>query len=609
VCVTVVGLADNRRGSGQRSLVRVSEQEVAVTRPDAALARALDELASLVDARDTAAVEELRRRLTGQVLRVLVVGEAKRGKSTLVNALLGRPVLPMGVVPLTAVTTVVTYGDHEHAEVAFTGGRRERVDLEEVGAYVTERGNPDNTRGVDAVTVYVDAPLLAGGVELVDTPGTGSVLEHQTVEANAALDAMDAAIFVLTVDPPVSSSERAWLREVRDQAVRVFCVLNKADYLTDADLMEALRFTHDVVTGELGDDVDVWPVSARAALEGAGQTSVTDERWRAFADVFTRYLGTEAGRDLTVSIATRGAVLARAAADEASATLAALSLSERDLDERVEQFRARLEAIDASRFEASALADATFRKLLGDTAEQAQQLAKTAAPGVVAAVAEHLDGLDGPLGDVEAAALAYAAERIREVVDTWRTRRTDELADELGRLDAQLRQRVEEHVRAVRDAAAALFPLSLPSLPPAGELVEPRRFRYAFGPDVGQTEALAAAVRTHLPGRAGRSRVSRYLRDRTLVLLDRQIGRARADFTERLRETQRQLRRAVDERFDTGAGRIAAAVQTAAARRRDTRADTAALRDAAERRQATAEALAATFDQLIQLPPMESATA
>ena len=580
-----------------------------MTRPDAALARALDELAALVDARDTATVEELRRRLAGQVLRVLVVGEAKRGKSTLVNALLGRPVLPMGVVPLTAVTTVVTFGEHEHAEVAFVDGRRERIAIEDLAAYVTERGNPDNTRGVRSVTVYVDAALLAGGVELVDTPGTGSVLEHQTTEATAALEAMDAAIFVLTVDPPVSASERAWLREVRDQAVRVFAVLNKADYLIDADLAEALRFTHDVVTGELGDDVNVWPVSARTALEASAQARPADERWGAFADVFTRYLNTEAGRDLTASLATRGAVLARAEADEASATLAALSLSERELDTRLEQFRARLAAIDASRFEASAVADATFRKLLDETAEQAQQLAKMAGPGITAAVTEHMESLDGPLRDVEEAALRYAADRIREVVDTWRTQRTDELGDELGRLDAQLRQRVEEHVRAVRDAAASLFPLSLPPLPPAGELVEARRFRYAFAPDVGQTEALAAAVRTHLPGRAGRTRVSRYVRDRTLVLLDRQLGRVRADFTERLRETQRQLRRAVEDRFDMGAGRIAAAVETAATRRRDTREDAAALRAAAERRRGTAAALATTFDQLTQLPPMENATA
>lgn len=65
---------------------------------------------------------------------------------------------------------------------------------------VTERGNPGNRRGLASVIVVVDAPVLARGVELVDTPGTGSVYAHNTAEAEAALDTMDAAVFALTAD-------------------------------------------------------------------------------------------------------------------------------------------------------------------------------------------------------------------------------------------------------------------------------------------------------------------------------------------------------------------------------------------------------------------------
>jgi GTPase Era involved in 16S rRNA processing len=56
---------------------------------------------------------------------VLVAGEAKRGKSTLVNALIGRAVLPAGVTPLTALATTVTYGADEQVTAVFpAGGRR-----------------------------------------------------------------------------------------------------------------------------------------------------------------------------------------------------------------------------------------------------------------------------------------------------------------------------------------------------------------------------------------------------------------------------------------------------------------------------------------------------
>ncbi len=73
---------------------------------------------------------------------------------------------------------------------------------------VTERRNPGNRRNLTSVTVLLDVPVLARGVELVDTPGIGSVYAHNTTAAETALEEMDAAVFVLTADPPVSASER-----------------------------------------------------------------------------------------------------------------------------------------------------------------------------------------------------------------------------------------------------------------------------------------------------------------------------------------------------------------------------------------------------------------
>ena len=186
--------------------------------PDLLLS-ALAELAALGSDDDRATLEELRGRLAGQRLRVLVAGEAKRGKSTLVNALLGRPVLPMGVTPLTALATTVRHGQDEGATAVFRGGRAANFPLSAIDDLVTERGNPGNRRGLASVTVVVDVPVLAQGAELVDTPGTGSVYAHYTAAAEAALETMDAAVFVLTADPPVSASERELMARVAGLSV------------------------------------------------------------------------------------------------------------------------------------------------------------------------------------------------------------------------------------------------------------------------------------------------------------------------------------------------------------------------------------------------------
>jgi ribosome biogenesis GTPase A len=155
------------------------------------LASALNELAALGTEADREQLAALLDRLDAARLRVLMVGEAKRGKSTLVNALLGREVLPSGVTPLTSVTTTVRYGDDERAEVRFLDGHEEKHPLAALPDLVTERGNPRNRRGIAAVTVYLAASLLAGGVELVDTPGTGSVFDWGTEAAHEALRSIE----------------------------------------------------------------------------------------------------------------------------------------------------------------------------------------------------------------------------------------------------------------------------------------------------------------------------------------------------------------------------------------------------------------------------------
>src|SRR5580698_7017046 len=106
------------------------------------LVDALNELAALGTARDREQLAALLDRLDAARLRVLVVGEAKRGKSTLINALLGREVLPSGVTPLTAVPTTVTHGTGEAVQVAFAGGRTAHRPLSALAEFGTERGNP-----------------------------------------------------------------------------------------------------------------------------------------------------------------------------------------------------------------------------------------------------------------------------------------------------------------------------------------------------------------------------------------------------------------------------------------------------------------------------------
>jgi len=535
-----------------------------------ALSPLLAQLRTLVPAGDVAAVDELVRRLDGRALRVLVAGEAKRGKSTLVNALLGRDLPPTGVVPLTAVTTTVRYGPAEQLTVGFADGTTRRFPIECLPGLVTEQGNPANARGVAEVTLTTPAALLAGGAELVDTPGVGSVHAHNTAEATATLNRMDAAILVLSADPPISASERALLRRLRSQAVRVFCVLNKTDRLTAAELAEAAAFTRTVLAAEFGADTDtdgdgdagvvLYPLSARPAPDGRREAGFT-----AFAVAFTDYLATAGPADLGRSVAGRGGRLARALGETQQATLATLALSAQDLDSRLNSFNQTLAEVGSRRIETAAMAAAAFDRLQADTDRQAADLSHESAGQLQedGATRQSAAGA-GPAGDVETEALGVVASSIRRTVDEWLAARGAELDAELAALDERLSGQVTGQVAAVRDIAARLFTLDLPALGPAARLAPSRPFSYAFTPDPGQFDAMAAVLRRRLPGRWGRRQRARYLSEQSALLLDKHVGRARAAFQAQLSETRRQFTSELDRRFADGAGRIAEAVSAAA---------------------------------------------
>lgn len=208
----------------------------------------------------------LQSKLESYAFNLVILGEFKRGKSTLVNALLGANVLPTGVIPLTSITTVILYGENPHISVLFLDGRRDGLEITELSKYVTERGNPKNTFAVDIVEVRYPSPLLKESVRIVDTPGTGSVNVHNTETTYSFLPEADAALFVLSADQPASITELNFLSDAKNLIDKFFFVQNKIDILTDEERKETLEFLTRSLTKQLGCAPTIYPVSARQAL-------------------------------------------------------------------------------------------------------------------------------------------------------------------------------------------------------------------------------------------------------------------------------------------------------------------------------------------------------
>jgi len=525
------------------------------------LAMALDELSVLGGELEQQALGSLRTRLTDQRLRVLVAGEAKRGKSTLVNALLGRAVLPMGVTPLTALATTLRYGRDEGVTVTVPSGQIEVFPLTALDALVTEHGNPGNVRNLSSVAVAVDVPLLARGIELVDTPGTGSVYGHNTAEAEAALETMDTAVVVLTADPPVSAAERQLISRVAKLSVSMFVVLNKADHLAGDELSEVLAFTTQVIAGAAGRPARIYPVSARAAL-----TAVGDAGFAEFAADFSAYLEQGRAADLRRSVDGHARRMAGSLRDEVLLTRRAAEMRGSDSAQRVQAFGARLAAVTDRRRDAADLVAADSRRMLTALNEAAELAAREGTARVVERLDDLLgDGLrSSPAAVIERTGRARLGDLAVTEAEAWRSERAAVLEAGLTALDERLTDALAAELDAVRTAAAELLGLDLTLRAPGQRLAPDVRFFYQVAEEAGQTELLAGAIRQRLPGGAGRNRARGHVRREASGLVPQQIGRARADLQYRLAEATRRLVRAVDARYDEATSRLERALADAA---------------------------------------------
>jgi predicted GTPase len=214
---------------------------------------------------------ELAARVSEGRFYVACVGQFKRGKSTLLNALVGHEVVPTGYVPVTAVPTVIRFGEALHARIRMGDGSWRDVAMSDLKEYVTEELNPENRRHVDGAEVFVPIPLLSSGMCFVDTPGLGSVFTGNTATTQAFIPHIDAALVVVGADPPIAGEELALVEAVGKQVQDLILVINKSDRTSDPERAAAAKFTRDILGKRLHRPMgEVFEVSAAERMEDRG---------------------------------------------------------------------------------------------------------------------------------------------------------------------------------------------------------------------------------------------------------------------------------------------------------------------------------------------------
>ena len=526
------------------------------------------------------AVQRLLDKLRQNRFHLVVLGAFKRGKSTLINALLGDALLPTAIIPLTSVVTILTYGEQLKIEVLFNNGQRRQITQKELVDYITERGNPGNRKGVREVEITYPSEYLKDGVCIIDTPGVGSVYSHNTEVAYNYLPQVDAAVFVVTVDPPLSAAEHEFIRDIRDYVHKLFFILNKIDYVAEAERQEALEFTAHILQADLAtEQVKIFPMSAKMALEG--KTNGHPELLEAsllpqFEEHLRQFLYREKGRVFLLSCVS-GAL--KAITDSTLALKVerqASSLPLKELEEKIARFDLELQGLEKEREMSLLLLDGRLKAVIAQVDADLEAFRKETTTRLHREVEAIFHQKSRTAGDLRQEMENFLFSALKDVFTTWRRQEIEKLSQVLGDTHQDFAQRINSILERLTQLTARIFDFSLRGFAVEEAFSELQQFWFRFKDDPVGLEILQMTVTSLLPRALTKGLLLKKLLENVSELVDKHCGRLRYDFHERLKEVARDFRQTWLAKIDDTTQSIRQALERALAQKQVSAQSTAA---------------------------------
>lgn len=522
----------------------------------------------------------LKQRLEEERFHLAVLGQFKRGKSTLLNALLGDEVLPTSVLPLTSIPTFIEYGPEFKAKVILQSGTD--IDLcakespsqlaEFLAEYVTEELNPGNQRGVLEVKVEHPSPLLQRGVVLIDTPGIGSTFRHNTEATLNFLPQCDASLFVVSPDPPITEVEIDFLRQVLSKTTHTFFVLNKIDYLSNDELSKAVAFLKKVLKEHVGisEEVRIFCVSARMGLQarqfGDGADWV-ESGMQAVQEHLVDFLANQKSSALQEAISRKALAVIHDASLKIGISLESLRMPVEQLEERMRLLKAKLDEVETQRMAQLDVLEGDRKRMIALLEEQATTLRKKARSRLVEIVRQATSERVVPNEE-------EISEKLAEVVPILFERELGELSRVFERKVHEVfvshNRRTDELVDSIRKAAAELFNVPYHKLE-EHEAFEIKRRPYWVTHQWSYSLSLLPEnfFDRFLPSRIRRSRAMRRLCSQIEAIVMQNVENVRWPTLQNLEDTFRKFASEIDERYREAESATRDAIETAYIQRKE----------------------------------------
>ncbi|HEX7533813.1 MAG TPA: dynamin family protein [Syntrophales bacterium] len=198
---------------------------------------------------------------------VAILGQFKAGKSSFINSLIGKSILPVGVIPVTTVITRLQYGEREQAVVRYFDGSAAEIGINDIETFTSEAENPSNKKNVEVVDIELPSLRSYAGLRLVDTPGLGSIFKYHVETSENWLPQVGTAILAISADRPLSVNDVQLIRELMQHTPNIVILLTKADLLSLEQQNEVTEFFERMIERELNRRLPIYVYSTRVKTE------------------------------------------------------------------------------------------------------------------------------------------------------------------------------------------------------------------------------------------------------------------------------------------------------------------------------------------------------
>ena len=506
---------------------------------------------------NSSALKKAEQKLDEEQFNLVVVGQFKRGKSTFINALLSDTIVPSSILPLTSIVTIIQYSDTKKAVVKFLDNHEETINVSEIEKYVTEKHNPENKLQVKEVYVYHPSEYLKKGVRIIDTPGIGSVFKHNTDVAYSFLPYCDAAVFLMSPDPPLGEAEIEFLKNVKVYTEKFFFVLNKIDIVSEDELDEVVEFNRNLLKEYTGsDDIRIYPISARNALK-AKLNKDANLLERSNMIQIERALDEFIAKERMNIIATSviNTLLRHINNELTSYKLQkeTQKLSVESLKEKVEKFSKFIESVREEAEEYEYILDKRIDKIYKELDEEIEILKEKELPSLIEKMQEHFKEKSKEkmsTEEFENFMTQKMNEYILQIFTNWRKEQSDIISEKVEVVYNDLAKKINQKIEDVINTASSLFDVKLNAYVDSEKLTQKSDFYFMLEDQMGILNIFATTFRTKLPFFIGKKIAQKHIKNTTVELFDRHCGRVRYDLTKRVRETTFRFKDQLKDKLD-----------------------------------------------------------